>query len=366
MNLPTETSVSPPPRPRWPSKAGLAVVAYCAWQSFDLLEAWRTNPREEYSWFVLCIWIVPVLAIQSRDKSKRYTGDETYSLYICAAIFTMLGQMGTFNALQHVGLLLAMAGLMRWSKRTAAWLATGVSWMPIYSWLTIDFSPTAVVGSRIMLATLGSTILMVPLAESIRPRGRLKWKRRLVVAASLFAIVVGSIWQYYPLPGAEDRLVSVPIRGPGFMSRSMPILPEEQQMLGQAVAFRRRYCFINANFAVSVVDATLNRHAAHDPTYCIRGAGWQIVDDQRIPIHGGEARKMSIRRHHQETEILFWFSDGETRHASFLTYWAQTTLRRLTLGYSGPEPVMIIIQRHGGTPAHWGKFFVATNPILAL
>jgi hypothetical protein len=83
-------------------------------------------------------------------------------------------------------------------------------------------------------------------------------------------------------------------------------------------------------------------------------------------MKGGHARKMSIRRQHQETEILFWFSDGEKRHASFFQYWAQTTMRRLTLGQSGPEPVMIIIQRHGGDAANWDKFFTATNPLLEL
>jgi hypothetical protein len=353
-------------KPRWPSKAGVAVLAYCIWQSLDLLDAWTSSPRDRFAWFALCIWVLPVVAIQSRDRMRRYTGDETYTLYGFAVVFTMLGQMGTFNTIQHFGLLLAVTGLMRWSKRTALWLATGVSWMPVYGWLTIKMSASGVIGSRIMIATLGATVLMLPLAEGFKPRGREKWKRRFVIGGSILAIMVGSVWQYFPLAGAETRLVRVPTRGEGFMSCSMPILPEEQKMLGRAVAFRRRYCFINANFAVSVVDATLNRHAAHDPSYCIRGAGWQIVKDEQVAIRGGHARKMSIKRLHQETEILFWFSDGEKRHASFFQYWAQTTLRRLSLGGSGPEPVMIIIQRHGGQPSNWDKFFTPNNPILAI
>jgi hypothetical protein len=351
---------------RWPSKAGLAVIAYCTWQALDLLDAWSTSPRDRFAWFALCVWILPVVAIQSRDRFKRYTGDETYSLYAAAVFCAMLGQMGTFNAIQHFGLLLAVTGLMRWSKRTAAWLATGICWMPIYGWLTIRMSPAAVIGSRLMIAALGAIIIMLPLADSVVPRDREKWKKRLVIFGALSAITLGSVWQYFPLPGAEMRLVHVPIRGVGFMSRSMQILPEEQEMLGRAVAFRRRYCFASANFAVSVVDATLNRHAAHDPAYCIRGAGWQITKDEQVSLHGGHARMMTIERLHQNTEIVFWFSDGKKRHASFFQYWAQTTLRRLTLGHSGPEPVMIIIQRHGGKIENWDKFFVPTNPILEL
>jgi hypothetical protein len=40
---------------------------------------------------------------------------------------------------------------------------------------------------------------------------------------------------------------------------------------------------------------------------------------------------------------MFWFSDGSRRFPSMLEYWARTTLRRLTLGLTGEEPVAVMI-----------------------
>ncbi len=43
-------------------------------------------------------------------------------------------------------------------------------------------------------------------------------------------------------------------------------------------------------------------------------------------------------------ETAYWFSTGRQRHTSVIRYWFQATLRRITLGRSDKEPVLIMIQ----------------------
>ncbi|MBI4659856.1 MAG: exosortase-associated EpsI family protein [Verrucomicrobia bacterium] len=158
------------------------------------------------------------------------------------------------------------------------------------------------------------------------------------------AIVLGVLWDFYPLANSEDRLRLVRANGSNFSSQDLPLTRTEQSVFANAKVIHRRYQFEGHRVFVTLVDGTENRHAVHDPGYCFQGAGWKVVDQTTITVPGGRAKRFKAVRKTETMVVMYWFSDGCKRHASFPRYWWQTTLRRITLGRSGPEPVLVVLQ----------------------
>lgn len=168
--------------------------------------------------------------------------------------------------------------------------------------------------------------------------------RRVIWLGLTLAILLGVLWDFYPLPNAEDRLAQLRASGPNFSSEDLALTPTEQAVLAKAKVVHRRYEFDGRTVFVTVIDGTENRHAVHDPGYCFRGAGWEAIGQKTLSIPGGHAVCFSVRRKSELMDAVYWFSDGRQRHTSFPRYWWQTTLRRITLGRSGPEPVLVVLQ----------------------
>lgn len=164
------------------------------------------------------------------------------------------------------------------------------------------------------------------------------------------AIFLGGLWDFYPLPSAEVRLKQVRASGPNFSSQDLALTSSEQAVLAKAKVIHRRYEFEGHTVFVTVIDGTENRHAVHDPGYCFRGAGWVVCGKESLRVPGGSAECFKVRRNTETMDAVYWFSDGSQRHTSFPRYWWQTTLRRLTLGRSGPEPVMVVLQSNDREP----------------
>ena len=110
-------------------------------------------------------------------------------------------------------------------------------------------------------------------------------------------------------------------------------------------------------------DGTRNRHAIHDPYYCFRGGGWQLVDEETFPMPGGYAKIVRMQKGYKYQEAMVWFSDGKTRHTSALWYFIQTTFRRLTLGASGEEPVLIVLRPMETSMVNWQEFVKGIPPL---
>lgn len=333
------------PRHPWPSKVGMLVLFFCAAHTFDLFDTWRSSPADAYAWVALMIWLSPLAMLRWIDKDHDLVGCEARVLYGIALCFSLAGQIGHVNTLEHIGLLLAMTGLLRWSWRSACWLAAGLSWMPAFGWLVIQSWPEQILTLRVALAMVGAGLALVPFARSDqRLVSKLQIKRWFLGAGIAGAIGISVLWRFIPLDGAEDRLARMPTKGPGFTSWHSPLKAEERKLLGHGMAARRIYQFGKKRYIVSVVDGTLNRHAVHDPMYCFAGAGYEVITDLPMKVEGGVARCLYISQGGKRSRIVYWFSNGETRHSSILAYWLNTTIRRITFGLSGPEPVLVIVQ----------------------
>jgi hypothetical protein len=170
------------------------------------------------------------------------------------------------------------------------------------------------------------------------------WKSpRLLWVAICVALALAGLWQFFPLADASERLDRLPEKGLFFDSRPMPLTAAEQDIFGAARVLKRLVRVRGRAFTLTVIDGTRNRHAIHDPAYCFRGAGWKIMSGTDIALPQGETRAVTLRQGAREAEALYWFSDGRQAFASAPRYWFLTTLRRLTLGRSGGEPVLVIL-----------------------
>jgi hypothetical protein len=187
-----------------------------------------------------------------------------------------------------------------------------------------------------------------------------------------FWIGIGTIaalavtWDFIPLNDASARLKLLPTSGLGFASRELPLSDTERQVFGKAALIKRVYQVGSDRIILQIVDGTRDRHAVHDPLYCFRGSGWTVTQQRDRPIPGGTARHLILSRNGTAAEAIFWLSDGRERHSSPSRYWWQTALRRLTLGRSGSEPVLIILQPWPGQTISWDDVLTRIGPLFEI
>jgi hypothetical protein len=160
----------------------------------------------------------------------------------------------------------------------------------------------------------------------------------------LAAILVGAVLDRVPLPDASDRLERLPTFASGLVTREGEITPAERSVFGAARIFRREVGIDHEAFILTVIDGTKNRHALHDPYYCIQGAGYQIVRSEKIPLTGGSASQLTVRKGTTERRLIFYFSNGTKRHDSPPRAWGESALRRLSLGRSSAAQVLVLIE----------------------
>ena len=162
---------------------------------------------------------------------------------------------------------------------------------------------------------------------------------------------------------AAGRFSNIPCSGLGFQGRDIPLNTTENTVYREAAALKRSYQSGSHGFILTAVDGSRNRHAVHDPLYCIRGDGWQILHGQTITVPGGNARLLSLTRAGRRTEVLFWFSNGSTRHQSAWRAWWLSLTRRISFGMTGSDPTLVFLQPATDQAPDWQSVF-ARCPFL--
>lgn len=158
------------------------------------------------------------------------------------------------------------------------------------------------------------------------------------------AIVLGCIWQFYPLSDASQQVNSLPLFGKAFKGRNLPLNDSEKAYFKNVNVMKRVYEVGHQQLFIAILDGTNNRHLVHDPLYCFRGGGWEVVNQENMALPEGDAVFLLLQKDNRQQQAMYWFTDGKSHYASPLRYWWETMLRRFTLGHSGPEPVLITVQ----------------------
>jgi len=179
-------------------------------------------------------------------------------------------------------------------------------------------------------------------------------KRRIVLVAFAIAVVVMVVWPMIPLKTAEDRLKAIPVSGPGFNAREVPLGDADRKLLGEASAVCDLISLNDGSrLMLTVIDGTRNRHAVHDPFYCFAGAGWKIEEKKVVDLQSGEGFFLTISKEGKRAEALCFYDDGTRQYSAPLQYWLRTSWRRVSLGASGAEPVLVMCRTFPGEHADW-------------
>ena len=156
-------------------------------------------------------------------------------------------------------------------------------------------------------------------------------------------------------PAPSRTLANLPKNGLLFRSEPISLPPGANRHLANVESVRRRYRVPIGQFDLLAIDGRHDRHAVHDPTFCHLGDGWTVRNRRTLPLPGGEAAIIDYSRGSESTQCVFWFTNGRARSKSAWWYWSQTTLRRLSLGQSGSEPVLVVLQPVGRDRLDWQR-----------
>lgn len=181
----------------------------------------------------------------------------------------------------------------------------------------------------------------------------------------IIAALLGCIWSFFPLSNGEAQMQTLPLTGPHFYGKDLPLSEFEKTQLPNVGILKRLYRVDTQNFLVTVLDGTHNRHAVHDPRYCFRGEGWAIVNEKPFTLPYGEGNLFTLKRGIIEREALAWFTQGNFQFASPLQFWLLTSLRRLTLGFSGPEPLLVLVQPMDEEKPDWQTLMDKFKPLFS-
>ena len=190
-------------------------------------------------------------------------------------------------------------------------------------------------------------------------------QRNLLLALLLaFTVALSMLWPKLPMAGDPAPLARIPREGIGLKSRDVEISPIEKKWLGGASGLKRIFSFQDRLWLLAVTDGTNNRQAVHDPTYCFLGEGWKITGKSPTPLAGGSAMSVTMTRNGETARTLYWFFDGAAPFSSVVEFWLKSTLRRITRGLSGPEPLLFILRPVGTPPEDWQAAANEVAPLL--
>lgn len=319
------------------------IITLSALLSSDLLVAWSRSPFEQFAWIALLLWICPIFFRKSEAHMP---------ILFLGFFFAIIGWVGDLNFLQHVGLACSVGSLLISRYSHIIWLVSAIAWMPAFGWIGSHYFFEYVIIARIFLVLVGLASLRLP--KDYFPKVK-DYRISESVAWGVLAIAftLGVVSEFYSLPTAKKRFEAIPREGIAFSSIEIPLTPQETATFGQAQVIKRLYHFGRESYVLTIVDGTRDRHAVHDPLYCFRGSGWEVEKSSELLFSGGKIRLLDLQQNKTKQEAVYWFSDGDTYYNNMVLYWFQTTLRRLTFGYSGQEPLLIIIYPYKHQTTDW-------------
>lgn len=171
------------------------------------------------------------------------------------------------------------------------------------------------------------------------------------------------VWELIPLKSGEERIRSLPLSGLGFEGQEITPPKEVQEVFKDVTYVQRAYKVRDRVYIVSILDGTHNRHAVHDPTFCAYGGGWAVSGRERLPVEGGQVEKVTMVKGDQKRELLLWFSNRAHKFPSIYEYWYVASIRRLSMGYSGEEPIRIMVQPVDNDTPNWREFIRNFPPL---
>lgn len=179
----------------------------------------------------------------------------------------------------------------------------------------------------------------------MKSRPWLLWSTLVLFSAFLAA------WGLTTPPSAQGRIDAVPAAGLAFSLERLPWSPSELATLQDAGGAKWRCRTATDDLVLIAIDGARNLHAVHDPVFCSRGAGFQVAAESEILLPGGTGKQLRLQNGSETRELVYWFSNGESRYHSLLRFRTDTARARLHLG--SEAPLMILLYGPARTPQEW-------------
>jgi hypothetical protein len=190
-------------------------------------------------------------------------------------------------------------------------------------------------------------------------------KRNVLLILCGIAALTALIWPMLPMVAAEDRLKSMPLTGAEFACEEIQLSAADQEFLAGAKAIQRIVRPRRGSpIMLTVIDGSGNRHAVHDPNYCLAGSGWSVRSQKEWAMPSGQANWITMEKDGVTMEALWFFDDGEGQFTSAQTYWWRASLRRATRGLSGAEPLLVMLRVPPGESVDWQRMRQVILPSL--
>ena len=292
----------------------------------------------------LALWAACVTACSIVRRGGSSPLRPSVETVLLGGLFGFCGTLAELHIAQHLAAAVVLVALCR-RVSGAVLIATSVCWLPATDFVFGESAAfvrvVAAAGSVMAVGFRRRTVALPPL----RLLGPIA--TALVLGGATLIAVRGS---HQP-----SHLRDLPTDGLLFRSAPIALLPEETTHLADVLVQKRRYAMPAGTVDLLAIDGEANRHAVHDPTFCHRGAGWEVASRQTLPLPYGQATAIRYRRGDESTQCLFWFTTGAEQSPSAWWYWAKATMRRLSAGQSGPEPVLVVLQPVGEADVDWSR-----------
>lgn len=95
--------------------------------------------------------------------------------------------------------------------------------------------------------------------------------------------------------------------------RAASYAPNVVETLGVDQYINRTYYSVDdrvANLYVGYYRSQSQGASIHSPLNCMPGAGWEMVDVERVPFAGGTARRVLIRKGAERLMVLYWYQSA--------------------------------------------------------
>ena len=331
-------------------------VAFIFPLCLPLIDAATNSPRDRALPILLILWLATGLAIafiaHKRSLFKNQQGYDSITDLACIAL--LISFIGNINAIGYIGICLFFARFLPMGGARWLWIGAGASWWPFMSYVTADLDLFSSDMLRAVLAVL--PLVAIPCLPLHLPHIRFSRVSLSSCAIMLLGLLV--CWYLIPTKVTQDRISSLKQTG-----IEWPLKKSEQNFYGNAAVARRLLTVHQQRLALTVIDGSNNRHAVHDPWYCCQSRGWRITDLNYAKEPAIPANQLRLEHEGKTMWLCWWYSDGNEQWTDHGTYLWRSTLRRVTRGYSGPEPYLIICQSLDGhiSPDHLQQEFPAIS-----
>lgn len=166
----------------------------------------------------------------------------------------------------------------------------------------------------------------------------------------LAGISLSFLWDYLPRANSVHRLSQLQKNASLIGAENIPLSPDEILELKGAEAVKLALKFEGRVWTLIAVDGSGNRKFIHDPQYCFQGTGWECVEQQKLPLPNGKAEILKFTRDGESKIFAYWFDDDRRTFYSMPEFLFRATLRRITLGLSGKEPIFMNLYPGGDFP----------------